>query len=129
MKDILEKVKLDHFSLSDLVLEKGENLSGGEKQRLAIARAMLKGERVWVLDEPSSSIDALTEQAIYDQLFQQAKDDTLILVSHRLTGLEKMDQIIVMENGTIIESGTFDELMNRKGYFYELKQIEKSVLM
>ncbi|MFC0273095.1 thiol reductant ABC exporter subunit CydC [Metabacillus herbersteinensis] len=129
MNDMLEKVKLSHFSLSDLVLEKGENLSGGEKQRLAIARAMLKDERVWLLDEPTSSIDALTEKEIYDQLFQQAKDDTLILVSHRLTGLEKVDQILVMENGTIIESGTFNELMDMKGYFYELKQIEKSIMV
>ncbi|WP_017728365.1 thiol reductant ABC exporter subunit CydC [Halalkalibacterium ligniniphilum] len=129
MKEALKKVKLDSFSLSDQVFEKGANLSGGEKQRLAIARAMLKGAHLWLLDEPTSSVDALTEQFIYAHLFQQAKDDTVILVSHRLTGLESMDQIIVMEQGTIIESGTFYELMEKKGYFYELKQVEKSVLM
>lgn len=125
----LAKVRLDHFSLEDRVLEKGENLSGGEKQRLAIARAMLKGGRLWLLDEPTSSVDVLTEKMIFDHLFEQAKEDTLVLVSHRLTGLEKMDQIIVMEQGRIVETGSFAELMEGKGYFYEMKQIEKSVFM
>ncbi|UOR10532.1 thiol reductant ABC exporter subunit CydC [Halobacillus amylolyticus] len=125
----LAQVDLDHFNLLDPVLEKGANLSGGEKQRLAMARAMLKGERLWILDEPTSSVDALTEKAIYRHLFKQAKDDTLILVSHRLTGLEKMDNIVVMEHGKIMEEGTFDKLMEKQGYFYEMKQIEKSVFM
>ncbi|MBB5172579.1 thiol reductant ABC exporter subunit CydC [Texcoconibacillus texcoconensis] len=129
MEAVLEKVKLHSFSVIDSVLEKGENLSGGEKQRLAMARAMLKGAPLWLLDEPTSSLDTLTEQDIYDQLFAQAEDDTVVLVSHRLTGLERMDQIIVMDRGKIIESGTYEELMERRGYFYELKQIEKSVLM
>ena len=53
----------------------------------------------------------------------------MILVSHRLTGLEKLDQIIVMDQGTIVESGTFEELMNKKGYFYEMKEIEQSVFL
>ncbi|MEC5423816.1 thiol reductant ABC exporter subunit CydC [Virgibacillus sp. C22-A2] len=129
MQAVLEKVKLGYFSVESDVLEKGGNLSGGEKQRLAIARAMLKEAPLWCLDEPTSSIDALTEAYIYDHLFQQATNDTVILISHRLTGLEKMDQIIVMEKGTIVETGTFDELMEKKGYFYEMKQIEKSVFM
>ena len=127
MEDMLEKVKLGHFSLNDQVLEKGENLSGGEKQRLAICRVMLKKAPLWLLDEPTSSIDALTEASIFDHLFDIAKEDTVILVSHRLTGLEKLDQIIVMDHGTIVESGTFEELMDKKGYFYEMKQIEQSV--
>lgn len=129
MEAALTMVQLENFSLSDEVLEKGENLSGGEKQRLAIARAMLKNAPLWVLDEPTSSIDAVTEDHIYRHLFEQAKDDTLVLVSHRLTGMEDMDQIIVMEEGSIVEIGTYSELMDKKGYFYELKQIEQSVFM
>ncbi|MFD1169133.1 thiol reductant ABC exporter subunit CydC [Oceanobacillus caeni] len=127
MENILEKVKLNHFTLNDQVLEKGENLSGGEKQRLAIARVLLKKAPIWLLDEPTSSIDALTEKYIYNYLFKEAKEDTVVLISHRLTGLESMDQIIVMESGRIVEVGTFDELMEKKGYFYEMKQIEQSV--
>ncbi|MDQ0256061.1 ATP-binding cassette subfamily C protein CydC [Evansella vedderi] len=129
MNAVLEKVKLEEFSLTDSVLEKGGNLSGGEKQRLAIARAMLKGSKLWLMDEPTSSVDVLTERMIFDHLLHQGDDDTMILVSHRLIGLEKMDQIIVMDQGEIIESGTYEELMDKQGYFYEMKQIENSVLM
>ncbi|WP_223703116.1 thiol reductant ABC exporter subunit CydC [Sutcliffiella deserti] len=129
LQEALAHVKLERFSLDDAVMEKGENLSGGEKQRLAIARSLLKGGRLWLLDEPTSSVDALTEQSIFEHLLEKAEADTLVLVSHRLTGLEKMDQIIVMEHGRVVESGTFSELMKKRGYFYEMKQIEKSVFM
>ena len=129
MKQMLEKVKLAHFSLDDPVLEKGENLSGGEKQRLAIARALLKRAPIWLLDEPTSSMDAITEKEILDYLLKVAKDDTVLLISHRLTGLEQMDQIIVMEAGKIVELGTYEELMSKKGYFYQMKQIEQSVFL
>lgn len=127
MKVALEHVQLNQFSLSDPVYEKGENLSGGEKQRLAITRALLKGGRNWFLDEPTSSIDALTEDRIYNHLFERAKDDTVVLVSHSLRGLEKMDQIIVVDHGHIIESGTFSELMQKEGYFYKMKEIEREL--
>ncbi|WP_078427765.1 thiol reductant ABC exporter subunit CydC [Alkalihalobacterium alkalinitrilicum] len=129
IRQVLSKVLLDEFSLKSQVLEKGGNLSGGEKQRLAIARALLKGGNLWILDEPTSSVDTPTERRIFDYIFDHGRDDTLILVSHRLTGLEKMDQIIVMEQGRVIETGTFQELMARKGYFYEMKEIEKSVFL
>lgn len=124
----MRNVKLESFGLDDAVYEKGGNLSGGEQQRLAIARAMLKGGCLWILDEPTSSVDAVTTEWIYEQLFEQAYEDTLVLVSHRLAGLEHMDQIIVMEQGTIVEAGTFAELMERQGYFYEMKQLEKHLL-
>ncbi|SES01279.1 thiol reductant ABC exporter subunit CydC [Salipaludibacillus aurantiacus] len=127
MKEALAHVHLADFSLDDQVLEKGGNLSGGEKQRLAVARGLLKEGRLWLLDEPTSSVDVLTEKKIYDHLFKEAENDTVILVSHRLTGLEQMDRIIVMEQGKIVETGTYEELMAKQGYFYEMKQIEKSV--
>ncbi|MET3506373.1 thiol reductant ABC exporter subunit CydC [Halalkalibacter oceani] len=128
MKAVLKRVALEHLSLDDQVLEKGENLSGGEKQRLALARAMLKQARVWLLDEPTSSVDALTEERLYQELFRQAEGATVVLVSHRLTGLERMDQIIVMEDGRIVEAGSFEELMKANGYFYQMKEIEKDVI-
>ncbi len=129
LENMLEIVKLSHLSLNNQVLEKGENLSGGEKQRLAIARAMLKKAPIWLLDEPTSSIDALTEADIYKYLFKEAIEDTVLIISHRLTGLESMDQIIVMDSGRIVEKGTYEELMEKKEYFYEMKQIEKSVFL
>ncbi|WP_339212375.1 thiol reductant ABC exporter subunit CydC [Aeribacillus sp. FSL K6-3256] len=127
LEDVLKKVKLDYLSLADPLLERGGNLSGGEKQRLAIARVLLKKAPLWILDEPTSFLDALTEKSIYHHLFEAAKNDTVILVSHRLAGLENMDQIIVMDEGAIVEAGTYKELMNKKGYFYQMKQIEQSV--
>jgi ATP-binding cassette, subfamily C, bacterial CydC len=127
LKNVLEKVELGAFSLSMKVEEKGQNLSGGEKQRLAIARAMLKGGALWLLDEPVSSIDSATAKKIYKQLFDQGKNGTFVIISHDLSGLEQMDQIVVMEQGRIVEIGSYDALMARQGYFYGLKQIEKSV--
>lgn len=128
LKDALYKVNLEHFSLDQPVLENAENLSGGERQRLAIARAFLKKGHLWLLDEPTSSLDALTEQTIYQNLFKAAEQDTLILVSHRLQGLDKMDTIIVMDQGNIIESGSYQELMFKEGYFYQMKMLEESLL-
>ncbi|MYL51386.1 thiol reductant ABC exporter subunit CydC [Halobacillus litoralis] len=123
---VLNEVGLE-FDLDQPVFEKGENLSGGERQRLSIARAFLKGKRLWLLDEPTSSVDALTERMIFDHLYERASQDTVVLISHRLSGLEKMDQIIVMAEGKVAEAGSYDELMQKQGYFYEMKQIEKNI--
>lgn len=128
MEAALAKVQLEHFSLDHRVLEKGENLSGGEKQRLALARAFLKKGHLWLLDEPTSSLDAQTEQTIYKEIFKDADQDTFIMVSHRLKGLESMDQIIVMDHGEIMEYGSYKDLMEKKGYFYQMKVLEESLL-
>ncbi|WP_426354477.1 thiol reductant ABC exporter subunit CydC [Exiguobacterium sp. R-39] len=127
MMEALKHVGLSLLELDDRVLEKGENLSGGEKQRLAIARIFLRQTPLYLLDEPTSSVDALTEQMILRHLFSRAEDSTLLLVSHRLAGLETMDQIVVMEQGQIIEVGTYADLMVNQGAFYALKQVEQSV--
>ncbi|KGP82195.1 MULTISPECIES: thiol reductant ABC exporter subunit CydC [Paenibacillus] len=126
--DVLAKVQLSRISLTDLVLEKGENLSEGEKQRIALARALLRQGRVWLLDEPTSSLDYVTEQRVMTHLYEQAAGDTLLLICHRLTGLEQMDRIVVMEQGRIVETGSYAELMMQQGYFYEMKQIERQMV-
>lgn len=126
MEMVLRSVRLG-FALDEPMLEKGANLSGGERQRLAIARALLKNGLLWVLDEATSALDARTESDVFAEIFRKADEATLIMVSHRLTGLERFDQIIVMEAGRMIESGSYDDLMRARGMFYELKQIEQDV--
>ncbi|MGX1830875.1 thiol reductant ABC exporter subunit CydC [Paenibacillus taichungensis] len=126
--DVLEKVQLPNISLTDVVYEKGENLSDGEKQRLALARAMLRKGRLWLLDEPTSSMDYVTEERVMKHLYAQAAEDTLLLICHRLTGLEEMDRIVVMEQGRVVEAGSFADLMEQKGYFYEMKKIERQMI-
>ncbi|MBM7579275.1 thiol reductant ABC exporter subunit CydC [Jeotgalibacillus terrae] len=126
---MLEKVSLTRFSLDDPVLEKGENLSGGERQRLAITRALLRKRSLWLLDEPLSSIDNVTSAEIMRYLGERTEDATVCLISHQLSGLEKMDQILVMDGGQIAEQGTYDELMTARGMFYEMKQIEQEILV
>ncbi|MFD1415537.1 thiol reductant ABC exporter subunit CydC [Oceanobacillus jeddahense] len=129
-REALEKVQLSHFSLEDQVLEKGTNLSGGEKQRLALARLFLRDASIWLLDEPTSSLDAITEQEIMGQIEKATKYQAVVTIRHRLTGLENMDQIIVMNHGEIIEQGTYMELMGKAdGYFKAMKELENSQLV
>lgn len=126
--DVLAKVQLPNTLLTDEVYEKGENLSDGEKQRIALARTMLRKGRLWLLDEPTSSLDYVTEQSVLTHLYEQAAGDTVILICHRLTGLEVMDRIVVMEQGRVVETGSYAELMEQKGYFYKMKQIELQMI-
>ncbi|ADH98203.1 thiol reductant ABC exporter subunit CydC [Salisediminibacterium selenitireducens] len=129
MQKALGDVALTAFTLDDAVDEQGKNLSGGERQRLAFARLLLREASNWFLDEPFSSLDPAMERSMYDLLRERSKGDTVVLVSHRLTGLEEADQIIVMDEGKVAESGTYDELMNRSGIFRQLKEIEQSVFL
>lgn len=94
-------------------------LSGGQWQRLALARNFYRNAPIIILDEPTSAIDALAEARIFDRLFEDHQH-TVITISHRLTTIKKADHIYMLENGTIIESGTHDELISRKGKFYDM---------
>ncbi|MEI8124024.1 MAG: ABC transporter ATP-binding protein, partial [bacterium] len=99
--------------------ERGIKLSGGERQRVAIARAILKKAPVLILDEATSSLDSHSEALIQNALDNLMKNCTTIIIAHRLSTIRKMDRIIVMENGKIIEDGTHDELSNKDSGVYK----------
>jgi ABC-type multidrug transport system fused ATPase/permease subunit len=97
--------------------EAGASLSGGEKQRISIARAFLKKAAILILDEPTSAVDALTEAKIFEALSIFSKGKTVFLISHRLSTLKHADQIITIKNGVVAEQGTHQSLLaNEKDY-------------
>lgn len=123
---VLEQVGL-HKLLEDDGLnawlgEGGRQLSGGELRRLAVARALLHDAPFMLLDEPTEGLDATTESQILDLLTQTMKHKTVLMVTHRLRGLANFDQIIVMDNGQIIEQGSHAELLAKQGRYYQFKQ-------
>jgi len=103
-----------------LVGERGIKLSGGERQRVAIARAMLKNSPILVLDEATSSLDSISEVYIQQALSILMKGKTAIVIAHRLSTIAKMDRIIVLDNGTILEEGTHQDLLAKDGMYTKL---------
>jgi ABC-type multidrug transport system fused ATPase/permease subunit len=100
--------------------ENATNLSGGQRQRLAIARALITEAPIMVLDEPTSALDAQNERMITETLRELKRQRTIILVSHRLSTVADCDMIFVMDAGRIIERGTHDELVARRGAYYDM---------
>lgn len=103
-----------------LVEENGSNFSGGQKQRLSIARAILKNPDILVMDEATSNLDSITEKAISDTMDEFMKDKTAIIIAHRLSTIKNCDKIYVLEKGQVIEEGTHKELLSKKYYYYNL---------
>jgi len=103
-----------------LVGERGVKLSGGQRQRVAIARAILKNSRILVLDEATSALDSESEQLIQKALWTLMEGRTAIVIAHRLSTIQKMDRIIVLDNGCIIEEGSHKELIANKGIYASL---------
>lgn len=100
-----------------VVGERGGKLSGGQCQRIAIARAFLKDAPVLLLDEATSSLDTVTERAIYESLQELIQDRTTIVIAHRLSTIKSMDRIIVLDSGVVVEQGSHKDLLKKKGYY------------
>jgi ATP-binding cassette subfamily C protein CydC len=126
LADTLTRVGLDKLledgGLNSWLGEGGRQLSGGELRRLAIARALLHDAPLMLLDEPTEGLDATTESQILDLLAEVMQEKTVLMVTHRLRGLARFNQIIVMDNGQIIEQGSHAELLAKQGRYYQFKQ-------
>jgi ATP-binding cassette subfamily B protein len=113
----IQKIKDQYASL---VGERGVKLSGGQRQRIAIARVVVKNAPILILDEATSSLDSITEQAIQETLDDVMQGKTVIVVAHRLSTIAHLDRILVFDQGRIIEDGTHDELIALGGSYHQL---------
>jgi ATP-binding cassette subfamily B protein len=107
-----------------IVGDRGLELSGGQAQRIAIARAILRKPEVLVFDEATSALDNLTEKAVYEAIAALRPDSIVIVIAHRLSTIRDADQIIVLEGGNIVELGTHDSLIRDGGSYSKLYRTE-----
>ena len=107
--------------------ERGCTLSGGEKQRIAIARALLHNPKILILDEATASLDTETEKQIQDSLAALSHERTTIAIAHRLSTLRNATRLVVLDRGRIVETGTHDELIEKQGIYYNLVMAQREM--
>lgn len=126
---VVEKANLNEFikdlpnGIDTVIGEHGDKLSGGQKQRITIARALIRNPSILILDEATSALDNISEYHVQQAISSSIRGRTTFIVAHRLSTIRDADRILVMENGRCVENGTFDELIAKKGKFYELKTL------
>lgn len=129
LNEVIKLANIEEF-LPDLpnglytqIGEHGGKLSGGQKQRITIARALIRDPKILILDEATSALDNISEFHVQQAISELIKGRTTFIVAHRLSTIRDADRIVVMENGKCVETGTYDELMNKRGKFFELKTL------
>ncbi len=120
--EFIKRLPMQYYTYLE---EAGNGLSGGEKQRIALARAFLKKNNFYILDESTSNLDFGTENIIFDMIYKKLKNKTMLIIAHRLATIKNCDEIIVMDKGKILEQGTHEELMKRCGRYYELWEMQQ----
>lgn len=130
LERVIEAANLKEFidtlpdGLDSHITEHGSNLSGGQRQRISIARAFVRNPKILILDEATSALDSISEKQIQTAVNNLVKDRTTLIVAHRLSTIKDADRIAVIGKGGLEELGTYDELMAKKGRFYELKELQ-----
>lgn len=120
--DFIRKLPMQYYTFLE---EAGNGLSGGEKQRIALARAFLKKNEFYILDESTSNLDFATENIIFDMIYNKLKNKSMLIVAHRLATVKNCDVIIVMDEGSIVEQGSHEELLALRGKYYELWEMQQ----
>jgi len=115
--------KLDR-GINTIIGENGVKLSGGEQQRLSIARALVKNPQILILDEATASLDSESEKKVHQAIDNVIKDRTVLVIAHRLSTIVNADKIIVMDKGKIVEQGNHKELLELNGIYKRLYQIQ-----
>lgn len=129
LAEVVRLANIDEFTdnlpdgLDTMIGEDGGKLSGGQKQRISIARALIRDPKILILDEATSALDNISEYHVQKAISHLIKGRTTFIVAHRLSTIRDADRIVVMENGKCVETGSYDELMAKKGKFYELKTL------
>ncbi len=135
IQSVLEKVKMSDKintlpeKINTWVGENGIKLSGGEKQRLAIARMLLKDAEILVFDEPTANLDSLNEKSIFEMIFEVSANKTLVFITHRLLNLEKFDKILVMKDGEIIGDGNPTEIIKTNSHLIKLLESQNQQIL
>lgn len=125
--NLSEVVKRLPQGLNTMIEEHGANLSGGQRQRISIARALIRNPQVIILDEATSALDSISESEIQEALERLTKGRTTFIVAHRLSTVRGADRILVIGQGRIREQGSYQELMAKKGEFYQMEQLQRMV--
>ena len=131
----LERARISSFierlpdGLDTYVGEHGSRLSGGERRRLAVARALLKDAPLLVLDEPTANLDTVTELEVLASVWEAARDRAALLVTHRLVGMEEMHEILVMDGGRIVERGAHEQLLAAGGLYCRMLETQRELLV
>jgi ATP-binding cassette subfamily C protein CydC len=134
LRQVLDAVNLSEWvaslpeGLDTWLGEGGVKMSGGERQRIAIAQALLKDAPILFLDEPTSNLDATTERKLLALLDEVMQNKSVLWVTHRLAGLEKVDEIVVLDGGKIIERGRHEELLAQRGAYAAMWQIQRNII-
>lgn len=120
--EFIKRLPMQYYTYLE---EAGNGLSGGEKQRIALARAFLKENQFYIMDESTSNLDFATENIIFDMIYNKFRKKTMLIIAHRLATVKNCDKIIVMDKGKIVEQGTHQQLLERKEQYYRLWEMQQ----
>lgn len=120
--EFIKRLPMQYYTYLE---EAGNGLSGGEKQRIALARAFLKENEFYIMDESTSNLDFATENIIFDMIYNKFRNKSMLIIAHRLATVKNCDVIIVLDKGEIVEQGTHEELLEKQGEYYRLWEMQQ----